>query len=219
MSVVVRIFRDPVSGLTHLAGALLGLIGLAYLLAASSTKDSHTVAAVTIYGISMVLLYASSATYHLVRARDTVRLRLRQLDHSMVPIFIAGTYTPFCEIALKGSTGNTILAIVWGLAVAGLLKGTYWVHAPRWLTAGLYVVMGWVMLIAIYPLYKAVSGEVFALVLAGGVAYTLGAVVYAKKWPDPWPPHFGFHEIWHVFVLAGSGLHYGAVFALIAQQG
>jgi hemolysin III len=216
MSSLYRLFRDPVSGLTHLAGALFGLVGVVYLLAVSQAKDSRTLAAIGVYGVSMVLLYLSSSTYHLVRARDAVRVRLRQLDHSMVPIFIAGTYTPFCEIALKGTTGTVILSIIWALALGGLLKAIYWVHAPRWLTAGLFVLMGWVIVLAVYPLYQSVTGQVFALVVAGGVAYTVGALIYAMKWPDPWPPHFGFHEIWHLFVLIGSALHYAAVLALLA---
>lgn len=215
MSSLYRLFRDPVSGLLHLAGALLGVVGLIYLLAVSHARDSRTLSAIGVYGVSMVLLYASSSTYHLLRARDALRLRLRQLDHSMVPIFIAGTYTPFCEIALKGTTGTLILSIIWALALGGLLKGVYWVHAPRWLTAGLFVLMGWVIVLAVYPLYQSVTGQVFALVVAGGVAYTVGALIYAMKWPNPWPPHFGFHEVWHLFVLAGSALHYSAVLALL----
>jgi hemolysin III len=211
-----RIFKDPVSGLTHLAGAALAAIGLVYLLGASRGKDAATVAAVAIYGASMVLLYLSSATYHLLHVDPPTRARLRRIDHAMVPVFIAGTYTPFCLVTLRGPTGTAILAVVWTLALAGLFKSLFWLHAPRWVTAGLFVIMGWIIIFAASPLAEAASTAQIVLLFAGGVAYTLGAAIYARKWPDPWPNVFGFHEIWHLFVLGGSALHFACVLTLLA---
>jgi hemolysin III len=207
-------FRDPFSGLSHLAGALVGGAGLLYLVSRPGLSDT-TVAAVSIYGVSLVLLYLSSAAYHLLRVSPSRRARLRQLDHSMVPVFIAGTYTPLCVLGLHAPIGPAVLATIWALAVLGLLKGLYWIHSPRWVTAGVFVLMGWVIVLVAYPLYQAVPGSVFYLIFGGGGFYSLGAAIYAKKWPDPFPPHFGFHEIWHLFVLGGSACHFAAILLLI----
>lgn len=216
MSHTLKLFRDPVSGLTHLLGAALGVAGLVFLVLHTEARESRVFMAVAVYGVSMVLLYASSAAYHLLNVAPERRARLRQLDHAMVPVFIAGTYTPFCLIALNGWIGDAVLIAVWGLALGGLLKSLFWIHSPRWITAGLFVLMGWLIVVAAVPLAKAVTPETFVYILSGGVAYTLGAAIYAKKWPDPWPPSFGFHEIWHLFVMAGSTLHFLAILRLVA---
>ncbi len=214
MSVLAR-FRDPVSGLTHLAGALFAALGLVYLLVVGRDAEPRTVAAVAVYGVSMILLYLSSATYHLLRVSPERQLLLRRLDHSIIPVFIAGSYTPFCVVALKSDLGMLMLVVVWALAAFGLFKSLFWIDAPRAVTAGIYVVMGWLVLFVILPLARAVSAPVFGLIFAGGALYSVGALVYAKKRPDPWPPVFGFHEIWHLFVLGGSACHYAAVLSLV----
>lgn len=208
MNALTHYFRDPISGLTHLLGVLLGLVGLVFL--------PHT-AAYLVFGLSLVGLYAASSAYHLLKVPDGTRLMLRRLDHSMVAIFIAGSYTPFCVIGLNSPLGYGVLATVWALALGALVKTFYWVHAPRWITAGIYVLMGWVVVIAIYPLAQALTSSGLQLLFGGGIAYTVGAVIYATKWPDPWPPHFGFHEVWHLFVLAGSAFHYAAVLTLVTS--
>ena len=207
-------FRDPVSGLTHLAGAGLGVIGWAYLLAIAAPRPGPPTIAVLIYGASLILLYLASSAYHLFKVSDQARLILRRLDHAMVPVFIAGTYTPFCVIGLGRALGVPILLLIWGLAFAGLIKSIVWIHSPRWVTAGIYVLMGWVVVFVAYPLSKTIPSAGLFLLFAGGVSYSVGALVYAKKWPDPWPPIFGFHEIWHLFVLAGSACHYASVLTL-----
>lgn len=212
---VRRLFRDPISGLTHLVGALLSAFGLFYLVGISAPLGPRGIASVAVYGVSMVMLYASSSTYHLLHVRTATRARLRQLDHAMVPVFIAGTYTPFCVIALPGILGHGVLIAIWTMAFGGLLKSIFWIHSPRWVTAGVFVVMGWLIVVAAYPLALAVGPDIVAYILAGGCAYTLGAAVYARKWPDPWPATFGFHEIWHLFVLVGSALHYVAVLTML----
>ncbi len=213
-----RIFKDPISGLTHLAGTVMGIAGLVYLLNVSHLKEADSVVtlAVAVYGISLVLLYASSSTYHLLHVRDSVRAKLRLVDHSMVSVFIAGSYTPYCLIALKGRVGTAVLVAIWTLAVGSLVKSFLWINSPRWITAGIFVVMGWLVVLAAVPLYNSVSLEIFLLIVSGGVAYTVGAAIYAKKWPDPWPPNFGFHEIWHLFVMLGSALHYASVLLLVS---
>lgn len=208
----VRSFRDPVSGLTHLFGALLGAIGLVILLAAHPGAGGVERASILVYGVSLVLLYAASAIYHLARVSAERQAFLRRLDHAMIPVFIAGSYTPFCLIALRGTTvGAGVLVAIWVLAAAGLVKSVFWLTAPRAVTAGLFVAMGWMVVFAVLPLAHALSGPTLILLFAGGLAYSAGAVVYARKWPDPYPPMFGFHEVWHLFVLAGSALHFAAI--------
>lgn len=207
-------FRDPVSGLTHLAGALLGLGLLALLVTRPPLQAEGASLSLAIFGLSLVLLYSASAAYHLLKVSDKARLTLRRLDHSMVSVFIAGTYTPFCVITLKGTLGTAVLAVIWTLTIVAVLKSFLWLHSPRWVTVGLYILMGWVVVVAVYPLYQALSPSGFWLLLGGGLFYSFGALIYAVKWPDPWPPAFGFHEIWHVFVLAGSACHAVAVLGL-----
>lgn len=209
-------FRDPVSGLTHLLGALLGGLGLAYLLAFRPAGDTAATLAILVYGISLILLYLASALYHLLHVSVVQQALLRRLDHAMIPVFIAGSYTPFCLLALRDTTvGAGVLIAIWVLALFGLLKSIFWLNAPRAVTAGLFVAMGWMMVVAILPLSRAVSLETLWLMIAGGVAYSSGAVVYAKKWPDPYPPVFGFHEVWHLFVLSGSALHFVSIATLL----
>lgn len=213
---ITRYFRDPVSGLTHLLGAALGVWALAYMRGRTPHADGATQASVLIYGSSLILLYAASATYHLAHVSAARQALLRRLDHAMIPVFIAGCYTPFCLLALRGSAvGTGVLITVWALALAGMLKSVFWLNAPRAVTAGLYVAMGWMIVFAVLPLARAVEAEGIVLIFAGGVAYSAGAVVYSRKWPDPFPPHFGFHEVWHLFVLAGSGLHFAAILTLL----
>lgn len=213
-----RWFKDPVSGLTHLAGAVMGVVGLIYLKNVAQLGGGGTIAtaAVVIYGVSLVLLYGASSTYHLLHVSAAVRAKLRLLDHSMVSVFIAGSYTPFCLIALEGWIGKAVLIAIWAMAFGSLIKSFLWINSPRWVTAGIFVAMGWLVVVAAVPLFNAVSPGHFALIFGGGLAYTVGAAIYAKKWPNPWPPTFGFHEIWHLFVMLGSGLHYVAILKLVS---
>lgn len=214
-SITRGLFRDPVSGLTHLAGALLSAIGMIYLLYGSRSQEPRVISAMAIYGISMILLYLASSVYHLLHVSDSLRVTLRRVDHAMIPVFIAGSYTPFCIVALNDSLGYWILVSIWVLSIAGLLKSLFWLHAPRWVPALLYVIMGWISVIMIMPLWHALSNLGFWCLILGGISYTVGALIYAKKWPDPWPPVFGFHEIWHLFVLGGSIFHFAAIATLI----
>lgn len=201
--------RDPVSGFTHLLGAMLGLLGLCFLLLRlPPSGDWRSVTAALVFGSSLVLLYLSSAAYHLLHVSDQVRLVLRRIDHALIFTLIAGTYTPFCMVTLRESSGTWILWTVWSIAIAGFFLSVFWIHAPRWLTTALYLFMGWFAALYIKSLYLALSAPAFAWLVAGGLSYTLGAIVYALKRPDPFPPHFGFHEIWHLMVLAGSACHF-----------
>jgi hemolysin III len=157
-----------------------------------------------VYGCSMFLLYSASAWYHLLDVGASAHRVLRRLDHVSISLLIAGTYTPICVLVLPGRAGTTLLWEVWLLALALILTDIFWIDAPRALKAALYVVLGWVAVWAVVPLVKAVGWSGVFWVLGSGLTYSVGALLYAIKKPNPWPGVFGFHEIWHLFVLGGS---------------
>ncbi len=202
--------KDPLSGFTHFIGALLAASGtLALLLKAPSPWHRASYA---VFGLSMLLLYTTSTLYHWVRLNASATVRLRRLDHIMIFILIAGTYTPFCLIPLRGPWGWGLLLGIWSLAILGGLFKLFWLTAPRWLSSCMYVLMGWTALVGLKPLIQALSPGALAWIFTGGTFYTVGALVYALRKPDPWPELFGFHEIFHVFVLLGSASFFWAVY-------
>lgn len=211
-----KLFKDPFSGMTHLAGALFGVVGLIYLVERSlPTRGWMGAVPFAVFGFSVIFMYAASAVYHLLHVSEPTRKMLRRVDHTMIFLLIAGSYTPFCLIPLRDSYGLPILAIVWSIAVAGLLVKLLWMHAPRWLSTALYLFMGWIAIAAVFPLVKALSQQGLIGLFGGAFFYTVGAVIYAVKRPDPFPPHFGFHEIWHLFVLAGTASHFYSITTLL----
>jgi hemolysin III len=209
--------RDPLAGFTHLLGALGGVVALVLLLVrAAHQGTAWHLTSFAVFGAGMILLYTASTLYHWLPYGERRTARLRKLDHVMIFVMIAGTYTPICLVPLRGVWGWSIFGVVWGMALAGGVFKLFWMGAPRLLSTGFYIVMGWVAVVGIWPLVQALSpGAVFWLV-AGGLSYTLGGVVYALKRPDPWPRVFGFHEIFHVFVLLGSFCHFWMMYAYIA---
>ncbi len=207
--------REPVSGLTHLGGAVAALIGQVVLLVIGS-GGAEKLISVLVYGISLIALFSASATYHLVNAGPKVTAILRKLDHSAIYLLIAGTYTPICINAFTGFYRWGLLAIVWGIAVVGILVKMFYMGAPRWLTAGIYVLMGWLCLAAIGEMLTALTPFALTWLVIGGVVYTLGAVVYATKIFNFVPGKFGFHEVWHIFVLLGALAHFLAVVGVIS---
>lgn len=201
--------KDPVSGFSHLAGAVLSVVALSVLVAlAAMNGTAWHVVAFSVYGGAMILLYAASAAYHLIPLDEKGTRTLKKIDHVMIFMMIAGTYTPFCLIPLRGGWGWTIFGIIWGFAIIGIFFKIFYINAPRFLSTGIYLAMGWTSIVAIYPIVKNVPSGGVVWLAAGGLFYTVGAVVYAIKRPDPWPNVFGFHEIWHIFVLAGSFCHF-----------
>ena len=201
--------KDPFSGLSHLAGAFLSIAALSVLvtLAALNATAWHVVS-FAIYGSTMILLYTASALYHLLPLSEKGERVLRILDHVMIFMLIAGTYTPVCLVPLRGGWGWSVFGVVWGLAFAGIFVSTFWIHAPRWVSTSIYLLMGWVCIVAIYPIFQSLTTEGLAWLVAGGVFYSVGAVIYGIKKPNPVPGIFGFHEIWHLFVMAGSFCHF-----------
>jgi len=206
---MVLSLRDPVSGLTHFIAALLAVLATVLLIQRSvdPAMPWHIVT-FSIFGGGMILLYTASTLYHwLPVSEKSIRL-LRRVDHSMIFFYIAATYTPICLIPLRGPWGWSIFGVIWGLAFVGIGMKVFWLHAPRWLSTGIYLAMGWLVIVGIYPLYQSLPGAALAWLVAGGVVYSLGAVIYAIKWPNPIPKYFGFHEIFHLFVIGGSFCHF-----------
>ncbi len=209
--------REPVNGLTHLAGGLLASVGLIVLLATATRAGRiDQLVAFAIFGFTLIALYAASALYHLLPLSPSGVARLRQVDHMSIFLLIAGTYTPFCLLALEGGWRVGLLGLVWGLALCGILLKFLWMDAPRWLSVALYLGMGWVALVAAPALFRALPAGGMAWVLAGGLVYSAGALIYGLRRPNPVPGVFGFHELWHLFVMAGSACHFWAVLGYIA---
>ncbi|GLB60640.1 PAQR family membrane homeostasis protein TrhA [Cytobacillus sp. NCCP-133] len=209
--------REPINGLTHLAGAILSFVGLlAMVIKASLTTSSPlAIASVAIFGISLILLYSASATYHMVIAKHKVIAFLRKLDHSMIFVLIAGSYTPFCLITLNGVTGWVLFSIVTAVAVAGVLFKMVWFNCPRWLSTMLYIAMGWIIVFAFSPLSEILSTAGVSILLLGGILYTIGGVIYAVKPKILEFKLLGFHEIFHIFIMMGSMAHFLCVFMYV----
>lgn len=201
--------REPINTWTHLVGMIFSFVGMVILLAtAVVNKSMISFIGGLIFGISMILLYGASSIYHWYNGKKEILLKLRKLDHSMIFVLIAGTYTPICLTVLKGTTGTILLIAIWGLAIVGILAKQFFINMPRQLSAGLYVFMGWVSILVIYPLFKALPISGFLFLVIGGVLYTIGSVFYALK-PEKFQfGNWGFHEIFHLFIMAGTLAHF-----------
>jgi len=198
--------REPFNGASHLLGLLLAGAGTILLLRLA--RDPEQLVAFAIYGASLIVLYAVSTLYHTLPLAERPLRSLRTLDHIAIYFLIAGTYTPVALITLKGALGWTLLGTVWLVALAGIPFKLYFLDAPVWLSTATYLIMGYLALIAAVPIARAVSLDGLLWLLAGGTSYTIGAVIYARRRPDPFPGRFGHHEIWHLLVLAGSACHF-----------
>lgn len=213
---MIRKMKDPVSSLTHLAGAIISVICTVVLVhLARAQADKLYVVAFLVFGMALILLYTASAVYHMLPLPEKAGTILRRIDHMMIFVLIAGTYTPICMVPLRGSWGWTLLVLIWVLAFAGILLKACWINAPRWLSTAIYLFMGWLVVAAFYPLAKSVSVNGILLLTLGGLAYSVGAVIYALKWPKLSIKGFGFHEIFHLFVLGGSSLHVWFMFRFV----
>lgn len=209
-------FRDFINGLTHCVGALLAAFGTVMLIlrVASPAMPWHIVS-FAVFGTGMFLLYTASTLYHWLPLKERGVRLLRRIDHSMIFVFIAASYTPICLLPLRGPWGWSLFGTAWGIAAAGILVKIFWIDAPRKLSTALYLGMGWMALAGIYPLVKALTPGALIWLLAGAVLYSAGAVVYALRRPSF--RRFGFHEIFHCFVLAGSACHYVVMYGYLAH--
>lgn len=216
-----KIFREPINGLTHLFGALLSLVGLIAMIVKINTTTNFSsnfaiaLTAVLIFGISLILLYSTSATYHLTKASDSIIAFLRRLDHSMIFVLIGGSYMPFALLALQGTTRIVFTILIAALTIGGVLFKMIWFNCPRWLSTGIYIGMGWMAIFVIYPLYTSISLAGVLWLLGGGVLYTIGGVIYATKPKFLTFKNLGFHEIFHIFILLGSLAHYFCIFTYV----
>ncbi len=209
--------RDPISGLTHFIGALLAVAGLvALIVKASNPVRPWHLTTYCVFGVGMILLYTASTLYHWLPLSSEGRARLRKLDHMMIFVLIAATYTPFCLVPLRGAWGWSMFGTVWAVAAMGMVFKVFWIHAPRWLSAAMYVCMGWIVIVGIVPLVRTLQPGALVWLLAGGLLYTTGALIYAVKRPNPIPHIFGFHEIFHIFVMLGTMAHFWTVYKYVS---
>jgi hemolysin III len=198
--------REPFNGASHLVGLILACTGTAALL--QMARGSSKVAAFSVYGATLILLYGVSALYHSLPLAGRPLRALRTLDHIAIYFLIAGTYTPVALVTLHSRLGWILLALTWMIALAGIPFKLFFLDAPVWVSTATYLTMGYLALIAVVPLAQAVSWRGLSWLMAGGAAYTVGAIIYSRQRPDPFPGRFGHHEIWHLLVLTGSACHF-----------
>lgn len=215
--------RDPYDGLrpwsaiTHGAGAVLAALGTGALLFRAVHRESPLLFLLFfVYGLSMTGLYTASTLYHCLNLSVPGRIALRKLDHCSIYLLIAGSYTPICLTALRNSGGPSLLTTVWLVGLAGIVLTLAKLSIPRWLSSAIYLIMGWLAIFAIAPIHRALPAAGFAWLLAGGILYSVGGILYAVKWPGRNNPRFGCHEIFHVFILLGSICHYVLMLRFIA---
>lgn len=205
------------NGFTHFIGIIFAVIATILLLDISLNpyKPYHLIS-FSVFGFGMIMLYTTSTLYHWLKLSDAGILKLRRADHIMIFFYIAATYTPVCIVALKGTLGWSLLIAVWFVALVGVIIKIFWMNAPRWLSTFIYILMGWLAVIVIYPLVNAIQIGALIWLSIGGLFYTIGAVIYALKKPDPYPGILGFHEIFHLFVLLGTFSHFWMIYRYIA---
>ncbi|MDZ7692143.1 MAG: hemolysin III family protein [Balneolaceae bacterium] len=213
MEFIKRHIREPINGLTHGIGVLLSVVGLFLLLYDAVLLGSvNHIVAYSMFGASMILLYTSSTLYHSLNVKQkTIRL-LRKLDHSMIYVLIAGSYTPICLIVLDESWRWIVFGAVWTVALGGILKKIIWIEAPEWLSLFLYLGMGWMGVFLFPILFDKMPMAFLVWIITGGLAYSVGAIIYGVEKPNPLPGWFGHHEIWHLFVMAGTFSHFWAFY-------
>lgn len=198
--------REPFNALSHLLGLLLAAAGTVALLLLA--KEPAQLVAFSIYGATLILLYGASTVYHAV-VLPAERLRpLRTLDHIAIYLLIAGTYTPVALVTLDGPPGWALLGAIWAIAAAGVPFKIRYLDAPVWFSTATYLGMGYLALLAVGPIFRTVGAPGLTWLVAGGVAYTVGAVIFSSERPNPFPRRFGSHGLWHVFVLLGSACHF-----------
>ncbi len=211
--------REPGSAITHFIGMMMAIIAATPLMVKVATDADHiTFIAMAVFIGSMVALYGASAIYHSVTVKDNILRVFRKLDHMMIFVLIAGSYTPVCLVVLGNRLGYTLLAVVWGIAIAGMIIKACWITCPKWFSSVLYIAMGWACLAVFGTLWNTLSRSAFLWLLAGGIIYTLGGIIYALKLPifNARHKYFGSHEIFHLFVMGGSICHFIFMYLYVA---
>ena len=214
--------KEPMSALTHLIGAVCSIFAMPVLLIHASLYHASKLdlIAYMIFMISMILLYSASTIYHSFSISPKVNKALKKIDHMMIFILIAGTYTQVCLIVLGDRTGWGLLALVWGIAIAGIVIKACWIYCPKWFSSLIYIAMGWVCVAVFGQLISSMQSGAFALLLSGGIIYTVGGIIYALKLPLFNSRHtdFGSHEIFHLFVMGGSFCHFVVMYYFVAAM-
>ena len=210
--------REPASAITHFIAMVLAITGLVpSILKALSHLNTIGVLAVIIFMTSMILLYASSATYHGITFDGKILESFKKLDHMMIFVLIAGTYTPVCLLVLKGFIGTCLLIAIWALAAIGIGIKAFWINCPKWFSSVIYIGMGWTCLFCFGPILSALETAAFIWLLIGGIIYTIGGVVYSLKIPgfDEKHKNFNTHDIFHLFVMGGSLCHFIFIYCFV----
>lgn len=215
---IISKVKDPGSALTHFIGFLMAAFAAVPLIIKAASEPSIIyVLSITIYALSLILLYAASTIYHTFDLGLEGNTKLKKFDHMMISILIAGSYTPICLLVLDRPIGLILLSIVWGIAIGGIIIKAFWVYCPRWFSSVLYIAMGWTCVLAFGPIINNMSTGGFGWLLAGGIVYTIGGVIYALKLPifSKLTENFGNHEIFHLFVMGGSACHFIVMYVFV----
>ena len=210
--------KDPGSAITHFIGMLMAVFAsVPLLMKAAREPERIYVVSIIIYAASLILLYAAITNYHTVNKSNRNNTILKKIDHMMISVLIAGSYTPICLLVLRGKLGITLLAVVWSFAIAGIVIKAFWINCPKWVSSVLYIGMGWTCVLAFSQLLNTLSPAAFGWLLAGGIIYTVGGVIYALKLPlfNRKHQYFGSHEIFHLFVMGGSACHFVVMYAFV----
>ncbi len=211
--------REPGSAITHFIGMMMAVFAaVPLLIKAAMEPGTASLASMSVFMLSMILLYGASATYHSINVSEKVIRVFRKIDHMMIFILIAGSYTPVCMIVLGGKLGYTLLTVIWGIAIAGIGIKAFWITCPKWFSSVVYIAMGWVCVGVFGPLWNTLPPSAFLWLLAGGIIYTIGGVIYALKLPifNSRHAYFGSHEIFHLFVMGGSICHFIFMYLYVA---
>jgi hemolysin III len=210
--------KDPGSAFTHFIAMVLAIFAAAPLLLKGSHTSLHLhTFSLAVFILSMIGLYAASTIYHSLDISPAVNKLLRKIDHMMIFILIAGTYTPVCLIVLGDRTGWLLLGLVWSIAIVGIIINALWITCPKWFSSLIYIAMGWVCVLAFTKIINALTTAAFSWLLAGGIIYTVGGIIYALKLPILSRfPYFGSHELFHLFVMGGSLCHYVMMYCFVA---
>ena len=213
-----QLLKDPGSAITHFIGMLMAIFAAIPLLIKAAHEPGRVyIISLAIYAASLILLYAASTTYHTFDLSEKVNTILKKIDHMMIFILIAGSYTPICLLVLNPGSGKILLGVIWGIAIVGILIKAFWVFCPKWVSSVLYIGMGWTCVLAFTQLLNNMSRPAFLWLLAGGIIYTVGGIIYALKVPifDSKHKNFGSHEIFHLFVMGGSVCHFILMYAFL----
>ncbi len=216
--VIKEHIKDPGSAITHFIGMLMAIFAaVPLLIKAAHEPDQIYIISITIYAASLILLYAASTTYHTFDRSKKINTILKKIDHMMISVLIAGSYTPICLLVLPRRIGLILLSIVWGIAIIGILIKAFWINCPKWVSSVLYIGMGWTCVLAFTQILNSMSPAAFGWLLAGGIIYTIGGVIYALKLPlfNMRHKNFGTHEIFHLFVMGGSACHFIVMYAFV----